>query len=366
MKNWLFRSSFIRLLKKTILKPQGFRFHKKQYLFEKSLGKAPFISYVPDVFGIQITFRCNFRCPTCLFLLKDPQALDKGNDMSLEKFNWILEKFRGDIKMVGLSGGEPTLHPQFPEIVKSVKSRNLKLAMSTNGTLITKRLNDLKYFDKINVSLDGVDCQSFKKLRNGTEKQYNDIIEGIRLLRDTGIPFNLSFLLFEENLSEINKILAFAEEMRPRLLNLHSGNPHGSGGWTPLFINSPKVCSFLQEILKNNNHSFSIRLPIIFDPDSKNFKEQICPLLWSNVYIGWNGDMAYCCHLEPNPIIGNIFQDYNLNNPLMVQFRKAMMNHQYSKDCLYCRRRFVNVFPGYFDAKRKKWKLPSFYNKLKL
>ncbi len=354
-----------RFLKNLATNPKNYTAHKKRYLLDKSFGKKEFIPYIPDSFGIHITFRCTLRCPACLYLLKDENAFTGGMDMSLEKFNWILEKFKKDIKMVSIGGGEPTLHPQFSEIVRSVKSRNFRLGMSTNGTLITKRISDLKHFDKINVSLDGVDYQSFKKLRNGTKEQYKNIIDGLHLLKNSKIPFNLSFLLFEENLFEINRILEFAERLGPAVLNLHSGNPHGSQSWTPLVIDSPKVQNFLREILKRNDYSFSIKLPVVFNPNSKSFYKQSCPLLWQATDIHWNGDMAYCCHLKPDPKIGNIFHDYNFNNPQMVKFRKAMIDRKFSEDCLYCQRRFLNNFSGYFGGKNKKWFIPSIYEKFR-
>jgi len=354
---------FSRLIKDSIRDRKNIDFYKKRYLIQKSIGRKKSISYIPPNFTIYITFRCNFRCPACLYLLKDSHAFDKGGDMRLESFNWILDKFKERVRVVALGGGEPTLHPQFSKIVRSVKNRNLRLEMATNGTLIKKRIKDLKYFDKINISLDGVDYKSFKKIRNGTEDQYNTIIEGIYLLKDSGIPFNLSLLLFEETLSEINKILEFTKKIKPRILNLHSGNPHGSKKWTPLTIKSPKVKDFLKAILKNSDYSFSIRLPIIFNPDSRLFYKQSCPLLWENVYIGWNGDIAYCCHSMTNSKIGNIFKGYDFNSPLMVNFRKAMIKHKFSEDCLYCHRRFSNSFSGFFDSEKKKWIVPFIYQK---
>lgn len=354
------RTPLTRFIKRAIKDPKNFSFYKKEYLVEKSIGRQEKISYTPSFCTIYITFRCNFRCPTCLYLLKDKNAFEGGKDMSLESFNWLLQKFGKDLKKISLGGGEPTLHPQFSEIVRSVKKRGLWLGVSTNGTLIAKRLGDLKYFDKINVSLDGVDYQSFQKLRNGTREQYDEVIKGIHLLRDSGIPFNLSFLLFEESLQDINKILEFAREARPAVLNLHSGNPHGSD-WTPLTINRPKVQNFLKEILKKEDYPFSIKLPIIFDPASELFHKQNCPLLWLSTYIGWNGDIAYCCHLGHDPKIGNIFEGYDFNSPAMVNFRKAMIAHKYPKDCLYCQRRFLETFSGYFNSKKKKWVVPEKY-----
>jgi len=366
----LFATPLTRFLKNSIRDPKNIPDHRKRYLFDKSYGKKAVISYVPDAFNIGITFRCNFRCPPCTFLLRDKQAFDGKDDMSLEQFNWILEKYKNDIGVLGLTGGEPTLHPQFSEIVKSAKKRNLKLVMPTNGTQIIKRIDDLKYFDKINVSLDGINYEQFKKTRSGTEEQYNDIIAGIHLLRDSKIPFQISFLLFEETLPDIKKILDFARELKPSLLKFESGNPHDSKSLTPLLVNSPAVRNFLKEILQNDDYPFSIRMPVIFDPSSKLFQQQPCPQLWQTI-IGPTGDIAYCCHLQYKPEIGNIFKGYNFNSPLVVKFRKAMIEHKFPVDCLYCKNRFFELsslffenFSCLFNSKEGKWIISPSYQEI--
>lgn len=241
--------SGLKFLKRLIKNPPNAAFYKKRYLFDKAFGKEDSISYIPDIFCFNITFQCNFRCPACTYLLKDKKAFDGKKYISLEDFNLVLDKFGKNIRQVTLSGGEPTLHPQFAEIVRSVKKRNFRLEMPTNGTIIKQRIEELKYFDKLSISLDGIGYQAFKKIRAGTEKQYNDIIEGIYLLRDKGIPFHLCFLLFEENLSEIERILSFAKKVRPALLKFNSFNPHGCQAFTPLIIDSPKVRDFLRKIM---------------------------------------------------------------------------------------------------------------------
>jgi len=284
--------------------------------------------------------------------------------MSIDRFNWILDNYGKNIKRLSLTGGEPTLHPDFSEIVRSIKKRKIWLGISTNGTLISKKINDLRHIDKINVSLDGVNYSSFKKLRNGSEEQYNEILNGLRLLKEEKINFQLSFLLFEETLGEIKKITEFVREFKPTILNLHSGNPFNSKEFKPLVINSSFVRAFIKELTSKNDYPFSIKLPVVHDPDSNFFKEHICPKVWNNVYVGWNGDISYCCYLWPDPQIGNIFNGYNFNSSRMINFRRLMINKKLPPQCIFCQRRFIDSFSGYFDSNNKKWFLPKEYNYL--
>ena len=330
----------------------------------KLAGKTVVVDEVPHSFSIYILFSCNLRCSYCQWLLMDKDTFAKAPIMKLEDFNWILDRFKGDISTAGLQGGEPTMHPEFPEIVRSVKSRGLKLEMSTNGTLIAERIDDLRYVDQLNVSLNGLDYESFKKTTNGSREQFNKYINGIYLLRDSSIPFNLSFVLFEENLDEVGDVLRFAREVRPGTLNLSSGHTEGSKSLSPLKLSSPGVRNFLEELVKKEDYPFTIRLPLILDPDSPMFHEEICSRPWKKAYISPTGDISYCCYINFDSKIGNVFEGYNFNSAKMIQFRGAMLDHRFPEECLYCSRRFAHKVSGNFEPKIMKWILPVMYEEV--
>lgn len=71
---------------------------------------------------------CNIRCRVCYTLdrthVKPLEAIEEELDLLLEKRN---------LGAVTILGGEPTLHPDLPEIVAAVKSRGLLCQLLTNG-----------------------------------------------------------------------------------------------------------------------------------------------------------------------------------------------------------------------------------------
>jgi len=350
-------------VKKTLRSIKNFFLHKNKYLFEKELFKKAEIGYVPDKLNIHITFRCNLRCPTCLFLLKDPHIFDKERDMTMEQFLWVLDKFNGKINGFHFGGGESLMHPQIYEMAKEVKKRGIWLGISTNGILIKKRIGALKLFDRINISLDGTDYEDFKKIRNGTPAQYRDILEGINLLKAQGINFHTSFLLFEETLARVPKIMEFVRSIGSNMLVFRAGNPRGHNKWTALMAESPKVQAFLKDILSRNDYPFSIRMPEICE-DNELFPTYKCPKTWQTVYVHWNGDIGQCCYNKPDPALGNIFKGYNLNSPTMVKLRQATIDNKYPIDCKYCCKRFKEAYWGYFSKKTKQWNFSPNYKKM--
>jgi len=74
-----------------------------------------------------LTLRCNFNCPYCIN--EEGGIKRKRKELGLE---WIegLNKFETEVPIT-LGGGEPTLHPNFYEIVKNIKP-TLKLDLLTN------------------------------------------------------------------------------------------------------------------------------------------------------------------------------------------------------------------------------------------
>lgn len=82
---------------------------------------------------LEITERCNLTCPTC-YAGSSP---DRGAHRSLEEVEAMLRTIvanEGEPDIVQISGGEPTLHPQFFDILDRVKKSPVRhLMLNTNG-----------------------------------------------------------------------------------------------------------------------------------------------------------------------------------------------------------------------------------------
>lgn len=101
---------------------------------------------------IAITDFCNLDCPLC----SQGTPLQKGKKImplrELERISKFLRPFEFDI--VKISGGEPTIHPQFGEICDKLKELFPAHAyqLATNGCLLEKFLDHLKVFNHIGLS----------------------------------------------------------------------------------------------------------------------------------------------------------------------------------------------------------------------
>jgi MoaA/NifB/PqqE/SkfB family radical SAM enzyme len=327
-----------------------------KFKFITSTGRKEKISFTPPVFVASICTVCNLKCPTCQYVIKDEAFFKDGGFIKVEDFKAVIDKYGKGADIVFLTGGEALLHPAFDKIAKIIKDKGLSLKLSTNGILIDKWIDTLKTFDFINVSMDSYDFVSFKRLRGGTQNQFDKILEGLSLLKKNNIKFMITFLLSEENLEEIYKMLDFARKYQPSEVGFHNINPHGSNEYTSLTLQSEKVNRIAKDIMSRNDYPFDIYLPVIFDTESEHFKTARCIQPWYYFCFNDKGDIALCCQLGHEQELGNIFKDYDFNSDKMMSSRRQIIKGKYPvEDCLYCHRRFMGEAYGHFDAKLKKW-----------
>ncbi|MGE8424630.1 MAG: radical SAM protein, partial [Sphingobacterium siyangense] len=85
---------------------------------------------------IEVTDRCNLTCPTC-YAMSSPHY---GRHRSLEEIERMFDKIvesEGEPDVVQISGGEPTIHPDFFKILDIAKTKPIKhLMLNTNGIRI--------------------------------------------------------------------------------------------------------------------------------------------------------------------------------------------------------------------------------------
>lgn len=87
---------------------------------------------------IEITDRCNLQCPTC-YAMSSPHHGRHRTVEEVEKMLDIIVASEGQPDVVQISGGEPTVHPDFFAIMDIAKSKPIRhLMLNTNGIRIAK------------------------------------------------------------------------------------------------------------------------------------------------------------------------------------------------------------------------------------
>ena len=257
--------------------------------------------------------------------------------------------------MITLTGGEATLHPYLGKFIDISHSYNIKVQLPTNGTLINeKKLHVLRKLDKISVSLDAYDAETYYKNRGGSKWRWKSILKGLKLLRENGVNFYITYQVRRDNIDEMFNIIELSDSIMPGKLVFQAHNPHKDDKNIVLHKSDPYVVDVFKEIMKKNDYQYNITLPIIFDEYNRYFKEKICPDPWRGIYINELGNVSYCCYMDHQEEIGNIYDGYDFNSKKMSQWRRHLMNHKLNKHCKWCGERFMGD-QNKFISKKHEW-----------
>ncbi|MGH2549470.1 MAG: radical SAM protein, partial [Thermomicrobiales bacterium] len=168
---------------------------------------------------IEVTDQCNLTCPIC-YSESSPQRL---THRSLEQIEFMLDcvvRNEGEPDVVQISGGEPTIHPQFWDILDAAKRRPIKhLMLNTNGIRIAgdadfaRRLMDYQPGFEIYLQFDSLRAEPLMQLRG---QDLRDVRRrAIDKLNEFNISTNLVVTLKKGlNDGEIGEILDYAIAQR--------------------------------------------------------------------------------------------------------------------------------------------------------
>jgi len=184
------------------------------HLLQFSKDKKPVIVW-------NITRRCNLKCVHCYAQSKD---IHYDNELSTHEGKVLID----DLSAFGapvllLSGGEPLIRKDLPELAGYAVEKGMRAVISTNGTLITKEkakiLKDIG-LSYVGVSLDGME-EIHDKFR-GVKGAFKSAVEGIKNSQDAGIKVGLRFTINRFNVSEIPAVFDLLEERNiPRICFYH-------------------------------------------------------------------------------------------------------------------------------------------------
>ncbi|MGB9843474.1 MAG: radical SAM protein [Caldisericia bacterium] len=179
---------------------------------------------------------CTFSCIYCElgpFLVKELKELYFINrdifvpsDLIIEEFN----KFKNKIfDVITFSGaGEPTLAKNIKEVLEKIKEikPGIPVVLLTNASLLylEKVREDILNFDIIDVKIDAIDEEIFKKINKPTESiKIENILIGIRKLKkEFKGKFNIQIMMTHINLNQIEKLAKFVSEIKPDEVHLNT------------------------------------------------------------------------------------------------------------------------------------------------
>ena len=184
----------------------------------------------------ELTYGCNLACVHCLSSSgrRDPRELTTS-----ELFAVVDELAAMQVFYVNIGGGEPTLRPDFWELLDHCVASKVGVKFSTNGSRITpnvaSRLAATDYVD-VQISLDGADAATNDAIRGAGS--FDAATTAMRRLADAGFgEFKISVVVTRTNAGQLDDFHALAKTFGAQL-RLTRLRPSGRGAdvWDELHV----------------------------------------------------------------------------------------------------------------------------------
>ncbi len=170
----------------------------------------------PAAGTFELTARCNLSCKMCyIHNLSCDKELRK-DELSTAQWLDIARQVQetGTLPLL-ITGGEPTLRPDFGEIYYECVKRGLLISVNTNGTLLNEehfRLFAKQKPLRMNVSLYGMSPEIYESLC-GNGSAYERVIENIRRLRELNVAVKINFSATPYNCQDLAAAKEFADSI---------------------------------------------------------------------------------------------------------------------------------------------------------
>jgi pyruvate formate lyase activating enzyme len=153
------------------------------------LQKSSLIDYPGKISCVLFTTGCNFSCPYCHNPELARGCMDSTTAFDEQTAYDFLERRKGFLEGVVISGGEPTLQDDLAAVCEKIKQMGYPVKLDTNGSLpqVLKRLIDDALVDYIAMDIK-TDPSSYNPL---IQKNFNpsSLLESIHLVMTSALEY---------------------------------------------------------------------------------------------------------------------------------------------------------------------------------
>ena len=308
---------------------------------------------VPRLLLAELTHRCPLRCPYC----SNPTTLIRSaEEVATEE--WIRcfnEAADLGVLHLGLSGGEPLLRRDLPELVTAARKAGLYTNLITSGIGLTpakaQQLADAG-LDSIQLSFQAEQKELADEVAglNGAHELKQ---EAARVINELGFPLALNIVLHQRNIGDLEQIIALAEAWGAQHLELANVQFYG---WAfknrDRLLPSRAQLQIAETIVQSSRRRLRDKMEIIYvASDYYTGLPKPCMQGWGRQYITINpgGQVLPCptageiSGMEFDNISGNSLAEIWKNSKAFNRFRGT---DWMPEPCRSCEFRFLEDYGG--------------------
>ena len=163
-----------------------------------------------------VTENCNYNC---IFCHKEGMKKYEKNKLTHEDYGFLFQacKDRYNWDEVTLTGGEPFVRSDIDKIIQTLNELGAKITIVTNGELLNRHVDALKYVDRINLSIHTLNKDTYDNLTQKQDK-LKEVLKNIAAIR-TVYPYlsiRLNAVIVKgqnDSKDELEQYIAFAKRI---------------------------------------------------------------------------------------------------------------------------------------------------------
>ena len=179
---------------------------------------------------------------------------------------WLIEK---GVKRIILIGGEPTIYPQFIELVKYIREKNIRVSIATNG----RKFKDFVFArETLKAGISGIDFS----IKGITESEYyantgahglNEMLQGYANLTMLGFEPSVSYVIVDDDKTHFDELLKFIINNEFKRVVFQFVKPVLKIGANDTIMDLNKMGTFVEYMYKqltrtNINYTIEISFPL--------------------------------------------------------------------------------------------------------
>ena len=171
-----------------------------------------------STFQVHPTRRCNLSCAHC-YTSSGP---DVRGELPVELLaQAVADAARLGYAQLAVSGGEPFLYGDLPELLAAGKRSGMTTSVVSNGTVLApaRLAAVVPHLDLLAISIDGPPAEH--NLLRASSSAFERVLRHLPAVRDTGVPFGFVFTLTRFNADQLDWLVGFAAEQGAVGVHIH-------------------------------------------------------------------------------------------------------------------------------------------------
>jgi len=284
--------------------------------------------------AVEVTTHCNLVCPGCLRTVKCAEGNWDSRHMALSDYQKIVQDLPKAQTFASGGIGEPTMHPQLPELIRIAASTGKfrSICFTSNGMARAPEYYDELFeagLTRVDISVDTLDQELADRLRGGTSTEKLSVCLQRLAGRHPG-RIGARTVIRSENIHRIPDLLSQLNDLGQLNVSLQyfidMGNPEGVA---PL----PERKALLERLpaIASRCSNLRVKAPEFIEPSP-----QVCIYPWWGPAVTVDGYVMVCCNMMDK-------DRFNLGNALKTPFAEVWR----SRSTREFRREFTRRSPSF-------------------